>query len=113
MIVLDKKKVIDRSVKAVGRALKIRRTLKQIFAFGAGISTAIASYRIITPITENKPYTLTLAVLAGAATTAFALLFMEIIRLVTGKLKSVGIKLWDKLRPAKKAPADNESKDAE
>ncbi|MBR1393263.1 MAG: hypothetical protein IJ561_05450 [Ruminococcus sp.] len=107
---MDKKKVLDKSVKAVGKAMKIRRVLKQIFAFGTGISTGIATYRIILPITENKPYTVALAVLAGAATTAFALLFMEIIRLIIDKLKKAGLWLWDKRKPSKKESEDSDGR---
>lgn len=87
------KHLIDKLVKAVTKMLKVRRTVKIFFAFVMGVSTGIAFYRQLYKLIENRPLSVYYAVLAGAAATAFALLFMEIIRKLIGLLKKAGVKL--------------------
>ncbi len=90
--------VFNKGKGAVIKALKIRRMIKIFFSFTAGISTAIYSYTQLYEVTQHRPISVYYAILAGAATTAFALLFMEIIRSITGGLKKTAIKLLDKLK---------------
>ena len=87
------KHLFDKLVKTVTKFMKVRRTIKIIFAFVMGVSTGIAFYRQLYKLIENRPLSVYYAVLGGAAATAFALLFMEVIRKLIGVLKKIGAKL--------------------
>lgn len=97
-----KKRLFEKLIKAVTTVLKIRRGIKIFFAFGTGISMIAASYKALYDIIQYVPLSLYYAVLAGAATTAFTLLFMEIIRVLIGCLKKLGLKQLDKIKTGKK-----------
>ena len=100
---MDRKKAIDSSKKAVTVFFKIRRGFKIYIAFITGILTAVTLYRELFKLSENRPYSIALALLGGAFTTVMMLLIMEIIRLIIGKLKKAGLLLWEKFKERKSA----------
>ena len=98
---MDKSKVLDRSKKAVTVFFRIRRGIKIYFALSTGISTGIVTFRQLFRLTEHIPISLYYAALAGAATTAFMLLILEITRHIIAKLKALGLKLYEKIKTFK------------
>ena len=87
---MEKKKTIENTKKAVTLFFRIRRGFKIFVAFSTGILSAVALYDEIYQISENKWFSVALALLAGAFITAVMLLIMEIIRTCIGKAKKIG-----------------------
>ena len=111
---MDRKKAIDSSKKAVSVFFKIRRGFKIYIAFITGILTAVTLYRELFKLSENRPYSIALALLGGAFITVMMLLIMEIIRLIIGRLKKAGLLLWEKSKGRKGAnEADKKEDQAE
>ena len=98
----DKKgRLLAGSKKVVTKVLKIRRGMKIYFSFGAGVSTGIVTFRQLYGLTGAVWISLCFAALAGAATTAFMLLLLEITRKITASLTALGLKLLEKIKAKK------------
>ena len=100
---MDKKKAIEHSKKAVNMFFRIRRGFKIYIAFATGVMSSIAIFKDIYEITENTTYSFALSVLLGAFITAFMLLMMELIRTVIKKTRTVGTKQLEKYKERKSA----------
>ena len=100
---MDKKKAIEHSKKAVNMFFRIRRGFKIYIAFATGVMSSIAIFKDIYEITENTTYSFALSVLLGAFITAFMLLMMELIRTVIKKTRTVGTKQLEKYKERRSA----------
>lgn len=98
---MDKMQLIQKGKKAVSAFFRVRRGIKIFFACGTGISTGIYSFKVLYELTGHGLISLYYAILAGAATIVYALIFMEVMRRLIALLKKPGLKLYKKAVPEK------------
>ena len=101
-MLMDRKKAIDRSKKAVV-FFKIRRGFKIYIAFITGILSGIEIYKQFYPITESRVIAVIFGILFGAFITAVMLLILELIRKCVSIAKAKGLKLYEKIKERKSA----------
>jgi hypothetical protein len=102
-MLMDRKKAIDSSKKAVTVFFKIRRGFKIYIAFITGILSGIEIYKQFYPITESRVIAVIFGILFGAFITAVMLLILEVIRKCVGIAKAKGMKLFEKFKERKSA----------
>lgn len=102
-MLMDRKKAIDSSKKAVTVFFKIRHGFKIYIAFITGLLSGIEIYKQFYPLTESRVIAVILGILFGAFITAVMLLILEVIRKCVGIAKAKGLKLFEKVKERKGA----------
>jgi len=102
-MLMDKKKTIDRSKKAVSIFFKIRRGFKIYISFVTGILSGIEIYKQFYPLTESRVIAVIFGILFGTFITAVMLLILEVIRKCVSIAKAKGMKLFEKFKERKSA----------
>lgn len=102
-MLMDRKKAIDSSQKAVTVFFKIRRGFKIYISFVTGILSGIEIYKQFYPLTESRVIAVIFGIFFGAFITAVMLLILELIRKCVSIAKAKGLKLYEKIKERKGA----------